>query len=146
MKCLEISIFLGKRPTMMFIIFWDFLMDEQIFLSPQGKRSVIISNKVVYHLKSYNLSKLEVMSRISKIHGIIAQCPLLPRKWRFHQHYQYSPENRKPSISCSAPFNIKIEFPSNILWMIVIFGKKYVFFRNKYTILYYKITKMRIIN
>ena len=33
---------------MMFIIFWDLLMVEQIFLSPQVKRSVIISNKLVY--------------------------------------------------------------------------------------------------
>ena len=29
----------------MFIIFWDILIDEQIFFSPQMKRSVIISNK-----------------------------------------------------------------------------------------------------
>ena len=34
--------------TVMFIIFWDFLMVEQIFLSPQLKGSVIISNKLVY--------------------------------------------------------------------------------------------------
>ena len=31
--------------TIMVIIFWDFLMFDQIFLSPQVKRSVIISNK-----------------------------------------------------------------------------------------------------
>ena len=31
--------------AIMFITFWDFLMVEQIFLSPQVKRSVIISNK-----------------------------------------------------------------------------------------------------
>ena len=31
-----------------FIIFWDFLLVEQAFLSPQVKRSVIISNKLVY--------------------------------------------------------------------------------------------------
>ena len=35
----------------MFIIFWDFLMVEQIFFSPQVKRSVIISNKYgIYQL------------------------------------------------------------------------------------------------
>ena len=34
--------------TIMFIIFWDFLMIEEIFRSPQMKRSVIISNKLVY--------------------------------------------------------------------------------------------------
>ena len=32
----------------MFIIFWDFLMAEQFFFSPQVKRSLIISNKLVY--------------------------------------------------------------------------------------------------
>ena len=32
-------------PTIMFITFWDFLKVEQIFLLPQVKRSIIISNK-----------------------------------------------------------------------------------------------------
>ena len=31
----------------MFIIFWDFLMIEQIIFSPQLKKSVIIRNKLV---------------------------------------------------------------------------------------------------
>ena len=35
-------------PKIMFIIFCDFLMVEQIFLSPQMKRSVIISNELVH--------------------------------------------------------------------------------------------------
>ena len=35
--------------TIMFIIFWDFLMTEQILPSPQVKRSVTISNKIVPH-------------------------------------------------------------------------------------------------
>ena len=34
--------------AIMFIIFWNFLMAEQIFFSPQMKRSVIICNKLVY--------------------------------------------------------------------------------------------------
>ena len=42
--------------TIMVIIFWDFLMFDQIFLSPQVKRSVIISNKhginkLILHLR-----------------------------------------------------------------------------------------------
>ena len=37
-----------KLSTIMFIIFWDFLILENIFLSPQVKRRVIISNKLVY--------------------------------------------------------------------------------------------------
>ena len=32
----------------MFIIFLDFLMVEQIFLSPQVRRGVSISNKLIY--------------------------------------------------------------------------------------------------
>ena len=35
-------------PAVIFIIFWHFLMVEEIFLPLQGKRSVIISNKLVY--------------------------------------------------------------------------------------------------
>ena len=34
--------------TMMFIIFSDFLMIEQKFLSPQVKRNMVISNKLAY--------------------------------------------------------------------------------------------------
>ena len=34
--------------TMISIIFWDFLIVEQIFRSPQVKRSVIIGIKLVY--------------------------------------------------------------------------------------------------
>ena len=32
----------------MFIVFWDILMFDQVSLSPQAKRSVIISQKLVY--------------------------------------------------------------------------------------------------
>ena len=45
---LTIGDFCIKATTIMFIIFWDFLMVEQIFFSPQQKRGVIISNKPVY--------------------------------------------------------------------------------------------------
>ena len=33
--------------TILFMIFWDVLMVDQIFLSPEVKRSLIISNKLV---------------------------------------------------------------------------------------------------
>ena len=36
-----------SRPTIMFLLFRDFFMVEQIFLSPQLKRNVIITNKMV---------------------------------------------------------------------------------------------------
>ena len=35
-----------QKATIMFIIFWDFLMVDQIFLSQQVKRSLVISNKL----------------------------------------------------------------------------------------------------
>ena len=37
-----------KATTTIFIIFWDILMVDKIFLTPQIKRGVIISNKLVY--------------------------------------------------------------------------------------------------
>ena len=42
------SIWSISTVTIKLIIFWDFLMLEQIFFSPQAKQSVIISNKLVY--------------------------------------------------------------------------------------------------
>ena len=57
-------------------IFWNFLMFKQIFLSPQTKRSVIISNKqvasqVAKRLKTYDPRKLGTIGNISKLHRIM---------------------------------------------------------------------------
>ena len=35
-----------SKPANMFIIFWDFLMVEQISLSPQAKQSAVIDKAV----------------------------------------------------------------------------------------------------
>ena len=40
--------FFRKTAAIMFIIFWNFLLIKDIFLSPKLKGSVIISNKLVY--------------------------------------------------------------------------------------------------
>ena len=62
----------------MVIIFWDFLKIDQVFLSPQVERSVIISNKYgMYELpyespNGLRLRKLENTKQISKLHPIIA--------------------------------------------------------------------------
>ena len=63
----------------MFMVFLDFLMVEQVFLSPQLKRSVIISNKLVYTSElphelpnALRLRKLGNIKKISKLHRIIA--------------------------------------------------------------------------
>ena len=63
------------QSTIIFIIFWDILMVKQIFLSPQVKRSVIISNKHgIYQLAHELLNDLRLMGsirKISKLHRII---------------------------------------------------------------------------
>ena len=37
-----------KQATIMFMIFWDYLIIKEIFLSPQVKWSLIVSNKLVH--------------------------------------------------------------------------------------------------
>ena len=60
--------------TIMVMIFWDFLMFQQIFLSPQVNRSATISNKHgIYELEiSYLVIILGNISKISKLHWTIA--------------------------------------------------------------------------
>ena len=41
----EVDVFSSLNPAIMFMIFWGCLMVKQILLSPQVKRSMIISNK-----------------------------------------------------------------------------------------------------
>ena len=62
----------------MFIIFWDFLMFEQIFLLPQVKQSIIISNKLVHTgilphelPNDLRLRKLGNIRKIAKLHRIV---------------------------------------------------------------------------
>ena len=63
------------QSTIIFITFWDILMVEQIFLSPQVKRSVIISNKhgiyQLAHELPNDLRLMESIRKISKLHRII---------------------------------------------------------------------------
>ena len=57
-------------------------MVEQVFLSPQVKRSLIISNKLVYtscltscqNAVTLSYEKLGKIMKISKLHRIIAYC------------------------------------------------------------------------
>ena len=46
---------------MMLIIFSDFLIVVQIFLSPQVKRSVLITNKLVYTSSPRLVKKLKIL-------------------------------------------------------------------------------------
>ena len=86
--------FLPQRlqATISFIIFWDFLMFYQIYLSPQVKRWAIISYKHgIYELshelpndlrlrKLRDLRKLGNIRKVPKLHRIITQCPVPPKK------------------------------------------------------------------
>ena len=51
------QIFSGKKTTIIDIVFWDFLMFDKIFFSPQEKRSVIISNKHGIYELTHELPK-----------------------------------------------------------------------------------------
>ena len=57
------------KSTIMFIIFWDFSMVDQILLLPQVKRSLIIWNKPVYtiYLTSCPPPEMEILSVLVKI-------------------------------------------------------------------------------
>ena len=75
---------------MMIIIFCDFLTFDQIFLSPQEKRSVIVSNKHgVYHkllhklLNDLRLRKTRNIRKISKFHRTM--CTISHENWALSQ-------------------------------------------------------------
>ena len=84
------------EPTTLFIISWGFLIVEQIFIQPQVKQSVIISNKLVRYIrvplrvaerfKTYDLKKLGNTSKITKLHRTIGWRFVLPPKWKFCQY------------------------------------------------------------
>ena len=91
-------------------------MVEQIFLSPQVKRSVIISNEVAYAscLKSCELSNdlgLRILgnSEISeKSQNLIELFPSAYSSTRNKNlHWQKSPEKQNLNVSRSAPFYMK---------------------------------------
>ena len=85
----EIVIINDDKPAIIFIIFWDFLMFYQIFLSPQVKRCAIITHKHgMYELphelpNDLRLRRLGNIRKVSKPHRRIAQRPFPPPKSKF---------------------------------------------------------------
>ena len=75
----------------MVIVFWDFLMFDSLYLSPQVKQSVIINNKHdIYELPDVSpntlgfkkhLRQLGNISKVSKLQRIIADRSVLPQKF-----------------------------------------------------------------
>ena len=127
----------------MFIIFWVFLMDEQIFLSPKLKWSMIISNKLV--CTSCLTSCWTVLAFTSKKQKLnFSRSAIFHRKtfwWlrKFPTHLQWNEAwslavNRYTRVNLRAAvwfgplqvkignwtfpnFTWKLKFTSNVLWM-----------------------------
>ena len=85
----------------------------KIFVSPQVKRIVIISNKPgIYELphelpNDLRLRTLGNIKKISKLHRIIAWCPVLLPKLKFCQYQQKVLEKQKLNFSRRVLFHIK---------------------------------------
>ena len=63
-------------------------MINQMFLSPQVKRCAIITYKhgryeLSNDLRLKDFRELENVRKVCKLHRIIAQCPVSPRKLKF---------------------------------------------------------------
>ena len=70
-----------RTPTTMVIIFGNFLMFDQIFYSPQVKRSVIISNKHGMHVLPYKLPnslRLRILRNLGSILRNLGNIELQP--------------------------------------------------------------------
>ena len=84
-------------------------MFYQIFLSPQVKRSLIISNKLVYTScrTTWDLRKLGKFWIMPNLHRSITQCPVFLPKRKFCQYQQKAPWKYKLNFSCSTLFHMK---------------------------------------
>ena len=76
---------LNLRSTILAIIFWDILMFDQIFVSPQVKQIVTVSNKHGIYELSHELPndlrlKFGNIMKLSKTYRMITLCPFsLPK-------------------------------------------------------------------
>ena len=111
--------------TIMFIIFWNFLRAEQIFLSPQVKWSVIISNKLLYRssLTSCWMTEDFGFHEISKYNKNLKTlqnyCPAHspPPEWKLHSTSKNPLENRNWATVAVRHLTKKTEPVPNTPWM-----------------------------
>ena len=97
------------------------LIDEQIFLSPQVKWSVIISSKLVYTsclTSCWKFRKLGNIKKISNLHRVIASSSVLLLKLKFCRTGKNLLKYRNWTSPVVCYLKWKIEFVSNILWII----------------------------
>ena len=107
--------------TIIFTIFWDFLMGYQIFFSLQVKQSVIITNKLVYkNVRLYQECLRKLLTKISKLRRIICLVVSPPTEMKvLSVLVKLFLKNRNWIFPVVHYFTEKLEFVSNILWMIV---------------------------
>ena len=113
--------------TILFIIIWDFLTVEQTFLSPQMKRSMIISNKHGIYMLPYDLKK-DVRMRILGNQEISGKSQnfkeLLPNVWSPSRNgnlvitIKNLLKNRNLTFPVVLYFTWELKFVSNILTSI----------------------------
>ena len=110
-------------PAIMFIIFWEFLIVEQIFLSPQVKHSTIILFVKNWYLQV--ASGLKNYKILGKSQNFIE---LLPSAYSSFQNKHFVSTSKKllKNSNLTIPvewtipyFTLKLQFVSNILWIIV---------------------------
>ena len=113
--------------TILFIIIWDFLTVEQTFLSPQMKRSMIISNKHGIYMLPHDLKK-DLRMRILGNQEISGKSQnfieLLPNVWSPSRNGNLVStiknllKNRNLTFPVVLHFTWELEFVSNILTSI----------------------------
>ena len=107
-----------RQHSIMFTIFWAFLMVEQIFLSLQVKRTVInLYVWVAERLKTWDFWKLGNVRKIVNLYRLSAQS--FSRNEKFVSTNKNLLKNRSWTFPIVRYFTWKLEFVSNIFWMIV---------------------------
>ena len=104
----------------MAIIFWDFVMFYQIFLSLQVKRSVIISNKhginkLLNELRLRISGNLEILEKSQIFIDLYSSAQSLFQKEHFANTSKKLLKNRHWTFPVVNYFIWKLEFISNIL-------------------------------
>ena len=109
-----------------FIIFWDFLMFYQFFLSPQVKRWEIIIYKRGIYMLPHELPKefrLRVLGNWEiSVYNVIESWPSARSPYENEKFVNTSKKllkNRYYTIPVVRCFTWKLELVSNILWMVV---------------------------
>ena len=110
--------------TIMFVIIREFLIVEQTFHLPQVKRSVIISNKLVY--TSSLLRNREISRKSQNFIELLPSTQSSSANKNFVSTTKNLIKNRNRIFPVVHYFTLKLEFVSNILWIIV-FGNSFLF-------------------